>query len=79
MSTSVDKRKVACVNMVVAQDVAFGFGIVEQIRNGIKVLGSKINANSVPYSDDATVKDSLDTLISAVEDLTARIEVLEAE
>lgn len=46
-----------------AEDLMFGFGSVMQLRNGQAVTVSNINAETIPYSTNETVKSILDKIL----------------
>jgi hypothetical protein len=50
-----------------AEDLIFGFGTVSQIRGSENVVISAINASSIPYDSQRSVKDVLDELLSKVQ------------
>lgn len=47
-----------------AEDLIFGFGTVMQIRNGQPVVISLINADTIPYNSEDTVKSILDKILA---------------
>jgi hypothetical protein len=46
------------------EDLTFGFGSEQQIREGENVIISMINAASIPYDSTRSVKDALDELFA---------------
>ena len=46
------------------EDLKFGFGSVTQIRNGQVVILSDINADSIPYDAQRSVKAVIDDIIA---------------
>ena len=61
-----DEEIIFIKDLIGAEDVLFGEGEVQQIRDGELVLVTKINAGSVPYRTPSgeltTVKEALDYL-----------------
>ena len=57
-------------DLIGKEDLLFGEGEVQQIRDGEVVIVTRINAESVPYrtavGDLTTVKDALDYLYTQV-------------
>jgi len=53
-------------NLIGGEDMLFGFGTEQQIRDGEIVVISRINAHSIPYrkvnGDKVTIGDALDEL-----------------
>ena len=49
-----------------AEDLTFGFGSEQQIREGENVVITMINAATIPYDSSRSVKDALDELFAAV-------------
>ena len=47
-----------------AEDLTFGFGSEQQIREGENVVVSMINASTIPYDSTRSVKDALDELFT---------------
>jgi len=58
-------------DLIGAEDIIFGEGEVQQIRDGEVVLITKINSESIPYRTPTgeliTVKDALDYLYTQSE------------
>ena len=47
-----------------AEDLIFGFGSEQQIREGENVVVSMINASTIPYDSTRSVKDALDEIFA---------------
>lgn len=47
-----------------AEDLIFGFGTIMQIRNGQPVVVSLINADTIPYNSEDTVKSIIDKILT---------------
>ena len=47
-----------------AEDLIWGFGSEQQIREGKNVIVSMINADTIPYDSSRSVKDALDEIFS---------------
>ena len=47
------------------EDLEFGIGSITQIRNGINVVVTKINAYNIPYDNDFSIGEMIDKIIAA--------------
>jgi hypothetical protein len=52
-----------------AEDLIFGFGSEQQIREGKNVVVSMINADTIPYDSSRSVKDALDEIFAILNSL----------
>ena len=48
----------------VAEDIEFGLGTVEQVRNGVSGTYSQINASHIPYSPTQSISEKVESLES---------------
>ena len=48
------------------EDLMWGFGSEQQIREGENVVVSMINASHIPYDSTRSVKDVLDEILAVV-------------
>ena len=71
MAIETDEELIFVKDLIGKEDVLFGEGEVQQIRDGEVVLISKINAETIPYRTPAgeliTVKGALDYLYALSE------------
>ena len=47
-----------------AEDLKFGFNSVTQIRNGQVVIVSDINADTIPYDTDTSIKVKIEQILA---------------
>lgn len=59
MSTIVQPRVVYVKTKLGANDISFGMGNDNQIRNGKPVSVPQVNASHIPFDDDDTVQSLL--------------------
>ena len=57
-------RNVYVKQKIVAQDIEFGLSKVIQIRAGQRVEGDQINADSIPFDANRSIKDVLNELLA---------------
>jgi len=48
-----------------AEDIAFGFGSIAQIREGKNVTITLVNSGVIPYDSTRSIKDAIDELFIA--------------
>jgi len=67
MDTTTEETQIVFIRQKAGvEDLLFGFGNVQQIREGENVVVTMLNADSIPYDSTRSIKDALDELFSKV-------------
>lgn len=66
MATEEEDKLIFVKQLAGAEDLAFGFGSVSQIREGENVIVTLLNADNIPYDNTRSVKQVLDELLAQV-------------
>ena len=61
-------------NKITSSDIATGFGTLEQVRGGLTVTKTLVNAHNIPHTADISIGDKIDELDNNITNLSDTLE-----